>query len=266
MQPSRLLARLMSAALLLAIAAHGQTLTILGAYAGGENDASPVNGSTVTSALDTSGNAKHLSPTSDPSWSTVASPGAANFVFGSGSASSFSYYFDGDDGLSLGSPLTTATSNWGMEAWVRLNSASGTQSIMLNGNGSDGYGLIAYNGNWNGLLGGIAFVVGPAISAGTWTHLAFVRDTSNASFYVNGAVVATHTTSPGTPSANFLLGADLAGNYMQGYIDQARVFTYTGTFNPASLNYSAIPEPSTYALIFGAGVLGLAAWHRRRAA
>lgn len=31
-----------------------------------------------------------------------------------------------------------------------------------------------------------------------------------------------------------------------------------------SLSYSAIPEPSTYAAIFGAGALAAAAWHRRR--
>lgn len=37
-------------------------------------------------------------------------------------------------------------------------------------------------------------------------------------------------------------------------------------FTPTSLTISAVPEPSTYAAIFGALALGLVVWKRRRAA
>lgn len=58
--------------------------------------------------------------------------------------------------------------------------------------------------------------------------------------------------------------------YMEG-TDQGSAFYYDGSsadifFTPTSLTISAVPEPSTYAIILGALALGLVVWKRRRTA
>jgi hypothetical protein len=63
-------------------------------------------------------------------------------------------------------------------------------------------------------------------------------------------------TGPWTLNGNV---SDFSGSWIAGGMGGANNLLL-------SVQASAIPEPSTYALLFGAGVLGLAAWRRRRAA
>ena len=249
---------LLFSTLLIAVRAQ---LTNLAVYAGGENDTTPVNGNIVSSALDTSGNNYHL-VSHGVLWSNNASPGSA--AFDRGLPSTFSYYFNGVSSLDMNTTVTSATTNWGMETWVNLDSVSGTQIFVLNGQGGDGYGLLLTGGNWSGLLGGVLFLTGSAAVANTWTHLALVNEAGTSTLYVNGVVADSTSSGASTPTSQFSIGTDPADNYMYGYLDQVRVFTFAGSFNTASLNLSSVPEPSTYAAVLGFGALGLAAWRRRR--
>ena len=239
-------------------------LTTIASYAGGENDFSPVNGGLVSLAVDGSGNANDLLSEGAPRWSSLASPGSA--AYDSGAPSTFSYYFDGSSSMSISPPLTSALNNWGMETWVRLDNTIGIQIFMLNGEGGNGYGLVLLNGRWNALLGGVGYMDGSAASINTWTHLALVNDEGVNEFFINGTSVASDLNIISQPMDQFSLGKDPSDNFMTGYLDQARLFTFTGNFNPASLNLSSIPEPATFTALAGLAALGLAATRRRRAA
>lgn len=57
----------------------------------------------------------------------------------------------------------------------------------------------------------------------------------------------------------FVFSSNAGANWSQGATGSAFKFSVQATT-------AAVPEPSTYALIFGAGALGFAAWRRRRAA
>ncbi len=82
-------------------------------------------------------------------------------------------------------------------------------------------------------------------------------------FYYVPGVDAFDFNNPGSPYAT-LIGTDFIGPTTEilGVVldgNQPNV-------NYSFLNVAAVPEPSTYAVLFGLGALGFAAWRRRRAA
>ncbi len=90
-----------------------------------------------------------------------------------------------------------------------------------------------------------------------------VGDANDASFYFNGNLV-TGSATVGSFANHFSLGGDPTGDgRFSGKLDDVRVFTFApGTFVPAMLSYTVVPEPSTYAAL--AGVLALGAVMLRR--
>jgi len=120
------------------------------------------------------------------------------------------------------------------------------------------------------MLGGGTFLDDGAttLATNTWYQVALVNDTSagTLSLYLNGALETTSGISFNDPSTGALSlgGNGSGGDLFTGKLDEARIFTFApGTFNTSMLAYSAVPEPSTYAALFGVAVLGAAAWRRR---
>jgi hypothetical protein len=103
------------------------------------------------------------------------------------------------------------------------------------------------------------------INGGTFTSLA---NTSNvASLITNFGADETNSI---TATATFTTGAsglspdNIAVRWMSTNAGSPGVNADYFGFDNATLSVAAVPEPATYALWLGAGVLGVAAWRRRR--
>jgi len=153
-------------------------------------------------------------------------------------------------------PVTTATDNWGVEAWVLANSTTpgdgiGTHhfaTVAYNGKEGGGtgtgFGLATYDGQWQILVGQKGFIsYGAPVEANKWTHLAAVRDSGQLQLYVNGTAVGSpsSTWSPNTPISNDPIhiggdpGTGTGIRSFDGLIDEVRFFSFApGTFNPAN--------------------------------
>jgi hypothetical protein len=254
------------------VVAHATT-TVTGYWRLGENDVSPVAGNQVNN-----GNGGTLAAvgtdflsynTADAAYTTVP----ANPSNPTGSTLGVTFGPNGAPVLRQ-TPVTSYnySDNFGMEVWVKSGSASQTGAIFFNGayNASTGFGLYQNGSNYtaifgDGNVGGLS--IGSFTASTTaWTHLALVQDTAafgGARFYVNGALVGSGTPAGFIPTSSqsyeyLAIGALYNTNDLfDGSADDARIFTFTsGQFNASTdLLYTAIPEPSTYALM----VVGLVA-------
>ncbi len=138
---------------------------------------------------------------------------------------------------------TAASRDFGLEAWVRPNTATGNRIIAYHGDTSrSGWGLLQQGDAFRVLFGGRTIWGWQTLAIGRWTHLALVRAGTVTYFLVNGIVVHEHTESPidlTTPS--FALGAPpqaIATENFDGLIDDVRVFTFApGSFAPGDLLY-----------------------------
>tara|TARA_B110000483_G_C18124545_1_gene515046 strand:- start:16 stop:780 length:765 start_codon:yes stop_codon:yes gene_type:complete len=189
----------------------------------------------------------------------------------SGSYSTFNGTNDGVYGTSL---AAFATNNFIVELWVIA--ANTTQTVnLLHTSGADNGSLKIgiQGGNWSSSYHGISWIgaaggAGQAVTAGTWTHLAVIRDSGTSTLYIDGVAQAGNTT--GTPAHNgptaFHLGVNPnggVGNWFTGGIDDLKLSTFDpNTDDPvAALSINAVPEPSSTALL---GLGGLALLLRRR--
>lgn len=170
--------------------------------------------------------------------------------------STISQSFDGTTAVLArpdGGVLTTADDNMGIEAWVRSDDPSKDCFILHHGYTSNpssarGFGLMQVGGNYVGHLAGIAYVTGPPIESGVWTHLAFLVRRGNFELYVNGQLYA-QLNSGGfrpvdTDLDTFSIGAlaNAGGNggvaHFPGQLDEVRVFTFDpADFFTGDLNY-----------------------------
>lgn len=200
-----------------------------------------------------------------PNQSSDAAPLAGN---------PFSGFFAGDLGFWAVDDYTPGDlgSNYGLQLWVKnAGSVGGTTNIFSVGNPTaDGINLSYGSGSYSGWLGNSDMVGSATVGSGSingWDHLAIVTAAGTTTFYVNGITQGTFNTyaptNPGIGWHGFLTPGGSA--LYSGLIDEIKVFTFApGTFSSSQLDFaSAIPEPSTYAAIIGAGALGLAAWRRR---
>lgn len=217
-----------------------------------------------------------------PSVGSVALNRVGNPVYSAqtpaGIGSSLSMSFNGTTDRYGGAVISTATDNFGIEAWVRSNGrVTDNAAIAYNGNsGSSGYGLYRIGGNWAALYGGVLFFGDPVPVGTQWTHLAVVRAGGVSTFYVNGVARGSTPSAPNPPAGGFGIGGNavLAINeFFDGQIDDVRHFTFApGQFNVSDLNLSrpdfrAIPvnDPTGIAVLgVLIGLLGIAGLTRTR--
>ncbi|MEI6704173.1 MAG: LamG-like jellyroll fold domain-containing protein, partial [Deltaproteobacteria bacterium] len=158
----------------------------------------------------------------------------------------------------LNTPLSTATTNFVLEAFVKAVDSTSSARLVYNGSqfsSVNGFGFLDVNGVYEAAIGngGSSLTTFGSASATTgWIHLALVRDGSTATFYVNGVANATSSVAPTTPTGSFTIGTTgkIAG------IDEVRFSTFSsGAFQASDLLYS-VPEPSIFAFfIFGTSLL-----------
>lgn len=213
------------------------SLNVRGYWQLGEDDASAAGGATgnaTTAGQDANGLKPALNLTRQGSPSYTAVDGSNGSVL----AMSFN---GSTDSYTLASPVTTATDNFGVEARVKPTNASDLQIVIYNGNTStSGFGIFIQSGNYFGLYGlNAAFDTGVAATTGVWQDLALVRDGGISKFYLDGALVySANVGGPNPATSGFAVGQapQVAGQFFNGAVDDARVFTFApGTFDPADL-------------------------------
>ena len=155
--------------------------------------------------------------------------------------------------LSKGSVISTATTNFTIEAWVKWDGAGGNQAVIYNGNtGGNGYGIyLNGSGQIQVLMGGAAFVnSGTYLTSGEWTHLAIARNSNTLTLYKNGASIVTSTVPPYTPSGNFTIGSNnTGGEIFKGNIDEVRFWTEERSQSQigSDMNILALPQTNLLA-------------------
>ncbi|TAN72142.1 MAG: tandem-95 repeat protein, partial [Magnetospirillum sp.] len=137
--------------------------------------------------------------------------------------------FDGDDALATAAPVTTATDNVTLEAWVNWDGTNTATAklILYNGDGSNsGYGLGVHDDGALFLLAGgvVAQDIGYSLRSNEWSHLAAVRDNGTWKIYVGDEVV--YTTTGAVPNGfGSYPGTTLIGQAFTGEIADARIWS-----------------------------------------
>ena len=250
-------------------------------WRGGENDVpAPLGtwGNANATAVDGTGNGFDLDH-SVGFGPTFSYPGdyPAGVGLPAGSAVGYSFYNDGGgNSFTRNTPVTIGTSNWGVQLFVKPDTANSGQYYIQNGNGANGFLLMQLDlgagTHYYGEAPGSGFGFdGGAVDTSHWHNIAMVNDGGVFSAYRDGVLVA--TSAPGkystTPTAFMGLGQNASGGgFYAGGIDEARIFMFTpGAFQVSDLSgyVGIVPEPCTLTLL-SIGVIGLLAyaWRKRR--
>jgi len=217
--------------------AHAQALIGSGTHLPLSGNARPT---TVGPAYVTNGNISFTA-----TWSTPAQPAWLGTFTGTGPtpagtstpAGLTSYDFSG-----LATNLLPANTHFHISD---LDNGSGTEQITLV---AYGLGRTLITSPW---------LASPILGEAGTTN---VNDMPGWSWNMTtGAYIFDGTTVPGNPTVGFVLGSN------QGiYFLEVTRGSINANFSLGAPSISAIPEPSTYAAIAGAAMLGLAVWQRRR--
>jgi YD repeat-containing protein len=188
-------------------------------------------------ADDFSGNGNTPIVRGAPSYSTdVPSPGPR-------SAS-----FDGSTGR-VSVPISTSLNITGaitVEGWFKVTDNNSIMAIAGTQNGQGGYILAANQGmpqfylTQNSSLSDFAIAWPPVITPNEWHHMAGVADGSQIRVYLDGALVASKSSTvlPGATTTAFAIGSNFNGGWaaLHGNVDEVRVTAaalYTSNFTPA---------------------------------
>ena len=104
-----------------------------------------------------------------------------------------------------------------------------------------------------------------SLSSNQWYNVAVVKSGSTFTFYLNGSSIgtATSTASIPYPSAPLTFGYLETSAGMTGALDNIALYDRALSSSEVS-GMSSIPEPSTYAALFGLAALGFAAYRKRQ--
>ncbi len=198
-------------------------VTVVSYYRLGEADPGAVNGGVITTAVDSAG-ANHLAVSGAPVWTNDVSAAAT-----ANTASSLSASFAGSQ-YGTNAVLTTATDNFGLEAWVKPAGTNGNHCIAFNGiTSANGWGLYQVGDTFQALVGGVSVFGSAPVTLNGWTHVALVRASGLATFYVNGIVSGTSGAAPAVPSGRFAIATAPQSpgvETLNGCLDEVRVFTF----------------------------------------
>lgn len=116
-------------------------------------------------------------------------------------------------------PVSTATDDITFGLWCYLDSV-GSQMVLMSNGQDNGYALQVRSGGWSTLLPGVANLdTGTLTDTGVWQHALIRRASTTWTFFLNGSASgSTFTTTPGTPSGEFDIGAQWVGA-LQRYTD-----------------------------------------------
>ena len=235
--------------LLTFLATSHAAVTNVAWYRLGENDPGAASGVIVTGSTTNLMGFQNLIPFGGPRYTNRFAIVAASQV-----GSRLSVNFNGTSQYLSNAVVSTAINNFCVEAWVKPNATeNGNRTIVYNGiPTANGWGFIQRGGTeYMGSLGGMTAFGSGTAAAGTWTHLALVRDNGTTTFYVNGVASGTSLGNP-TPATNsFMVGAHpqfVANTWFNGAVDEVRVFTFApGQFstNDLLLNVKrAVTDPA----------------------
>jgi hypothetical protein len=268
-QRLRLITGLLAMSLaLVAPMAHAQTLV---GYYNFNQLGSPVT--------DQAGSPVDMGANGSPSYNQAAIPGLS---FGVTAAMNGSSYWS----AASATKYTALTNDFTLMAWINVTSTVGVanhSTVIFGSDAGSGWAFGFYGQEQGPTQGqpyyvdfGIAsYDLGAGSSAsllptGTWVNLAVTKSsTAGVTFYLNGQMVGTvaGATGAAAPSVNSNWyignGADLARQFVGG-IDELRI--YDGVLSQGQIqSISAVPEPSTCAVLAGMGALGIVIARRRPA-
>jgi len=162
------------------------------------------------------------------------------------SGSTLAMTFSGNNSYVLGSPVVTATDNFGLDVWfMPTANLTGSQRVIYNGTvPGGGFGIdlvdMVITGRFSRPSATIAFNSGVTTTVGSWYHVIFVRDNGVPRLYVNDALVLeSGSRNPPFPATDFSIGSGPGLSvFFVGAVDEARVFTFT----PGTWTWSHTPD------------------------
>jgi hypothetical protein len=207
-------------------------------YRLGENDPGAANGAPVTGTTADIIGTNHLKQYGGPIYTGAVSADLSNRI-----GSLLGVQFNGTSQYVSNAVASTATNNFGIEAWVKPNNVNaGVRVIAGNGNtAANGWAIFQNGAAYLASLGGVVTIGdGAALAvAGTWAHVALVRDNGTSTLYVNGVAAGTTTSAPISPAGGFTLATRAqqpTSEFFNGAIDEVRVFRFQpGQFNTNQL-------------------------------
>jgi hypothetical protein len=230
--------RCLLALLLVSSTAHGAVTTVA-SYRLGDADPGAMAGAVGNDPTLPSVGSVSLDRNGAPTYSAQTAPLVS---------SGLSMRFNAGPDRYSGALISTATDNFGVEAWVKSDGSTELNATLVyNGStGTSGWGLFRLGDEYGFLYGGVV-LSGVAPLTTEWTHLALVRDAGMTRVFVNGVQSFESGVAPAAPSGSFLVGGNplVATEGFDGLIDEVRVFTFEpGQFEVADLNLGTpLPAP-----------------------
>ena len=143
-----------------------------------------------------------------------------------------------------------ATNNFSLEAWFRLDTADGNQTIVYNGTDAAGWGLgLDATGKLAAIYGGVATLATTQTpTLGAWHHAVLVRAAGTTAIYLDGTAYtpSSATSAPLTPGGGFGIGRQSAATprYLDGAVDEVAVYATALSAAAVDEHYDA-GRPST---------------------
>jgi hypothetical protein len=168
----------------------------------------------------------------------------------------YSNYFDGTGDYLTGASntnLAMGTGQYTVEFWIYFTTVTATNEIFRTSTDSTSGRLAIYYSAGSLQLtatgGAGATSASYTFSAGQWYHVAGSRDSSNNQrLFVNGALLATATSTNDYSQTGFTLGAGQGSGNVNGYVSNLRLVrgtaVYTTAFTPSTTPLTAIANTS----------------------